>query len=39
VGYLLRYLLRWEMLPANRDCPRAGLLPEASALRLYVLQS
>lgn len=31
----VRYVLRWETLPANRDKPRTGPLPEASALRLY----
>lgn len=30
-----RFVLRWETLPANRDRPRTGPLPEASALRLY----
>lgn len=30
-----RYVLRWETLPANRDRPRTGPLPEASVLRLY----
>lgn len=30
----VRYLLRWATLPANRDRPRTGPLPEASALRL-----
>ena len=38
-GYSLdpavRYLLRWETLPAHRDRPRTGPLPEPSALRLY----
>ncbi|MFZ1756239.1 MAG: BNR repeat-containing protein [Caldilineaceae bacterium] len=31
----VRYLLRWETLPAHRDRPRTGPLPEPSALRLY----
>lgn len=30
-----RFVLRWETLPANRDRPRTGPLPEASVLRLY----
>lgn len=33
----VRYVLRWETLPANRDRPRTGQLPEASSLRLYVV--
>lgn len=35
----VRYLLRWETLPANRDRPRTGPLPEASVLRLYTLRN
>jgi hypothetical protein len=33
----VRYLLRWETLPANRDRPRDGDLPPSSKLRLYKL--
>ena len=33
----VRYLLRWETLPANRDRPRTGPLPGPSALRLYTI--
>lgn len=35
----VHHLLRWETLPANRDRPRAGPLPEPSVLRLYTLQN
>jgi hypothetical protein len=34
-----KYLLRWETLPANRDRPRQGPLPQPSMLRLYQLGS
>lgn len=30
----IRYLLRWETLPANRDLPREGPLPGPSMLKL-----
>ena len=33
----VRYILRWEALPANRDRPRPGEPPKPSMLRLYVL--
>lgn len=33
----VRYLLRWETLPAHRDRPREGNLPSPSSLRLYKL--
>jgi len=33
----VRYILRWETLPPNRDRPRKGPLPEPSMLRLYKL--
>lgn len=32
-----QYMLRWEALPANRDQPREGPLPEPTPLRLYKL--
>jgi len=35
----VRYLLRWETLPANRDHKPDGLLPEPSALRVYELRT
>ncbi len=35
----VRYVLRWETLPENRDRPRTGELPPPSALRLYKLRS
>lgn len=35
----IRYVLRWETLPANRDKPRQGPLPEPSMLRLYGLHA
>ena len=31
----VKYCLRWETLPPNRDRPRKGPLPEPSMLRLY----
>jgi hypothetical protein len=31
----VRYMLRWEALPANRDRPRPEPLPPPSTLRLY----
>ena len=34
----VRYVLRWETLPANRDRPREGPLPEPSMLRVYELR-
>ena len=34
----VRYLLRWESLPPNRDQPYAGDLPKPSMLRLYKLR-
>ena len=34
----VRYTLRWEALPANRDLPRSGELPPPSMLRLYSLK-
>ena len=33
----VRYVLRWETLPSNRDRPRPGPLPPPSMLRLYKL--
>ena len=33
----VRYVIRWETLPPNRDRPREGSLPEPSMLRLYKL--
>ena len=33
----VRYLLRWETLPSNRDRPRPGEPPPPSMLRLYKL--
>jgi len=33
----VRYLLRWETLPTNRDRPHAGQAPKPSMLRLYKL--
>ncbi len=33
----LRYALSWETLPANRDRPREGKLPEPSMLKLCTL--
>ncbi|MBA4150009.1 MAG: BNR-4 repeat-containing protein [Verrucomicrobia bacterium] len=30
-----RYVMRWETLPANRDRPRQGDLPEPSLLKIY----
>jgi hypothetical protein len=33
-----RYRLRWETLDYNRDKARDGALPEASTLRIYMLQ-
>ncbi|MBN1417237.1 MAG: BNR repeat-containing protein [Planctomycetes bacterium] len=33
----VRYTLRWETLPVNRDRPRSGPLPEPSMLRVYEL--
>ncbi|AHF90862.1 hypothetical protein OPIT5_12240 [Opitutaceae bacterium TAV5] len=35
----LRYVLRWETLPVNRDRPREGPPPEPSALELIVLET
>lgn len=35
----LRYLLRWEALPVNRDLPHEGPLPEPSTLELVVIQT
>jgi hypothetical protein len=35
----VRYLIRWETLPANRDRPRPEPPPEPSMLRLYKLRS
>lgn len=34
-----RYVLRWETLPPNRDCPRTGELPENSSLMLYKIRN
>ncbi|MGO8748705.1 MAG: BNR repeat-containing protein [Thermoguttaceae bacterium] len=34
----VRYVLRWEMLPSNRDRPRPGPLPPPTMLRLYQLE-
>lgn len=34
----IRYLLRWETLPANRDRPHPGDPPPPSMLRVYRLQ-
>jgi len=34
----VRYILRWETLPSNRDRPRPGELPPASRLRVYKLR-
>ncbi len=31
----VRYLLRWETLPSNRDRPRSGPLPPPTMLRLH----
>lgn len=33
----VRYVLRWETLPANRDKPREGTPPPPSPMRLYKL--
>lgn len=33
----VRYVLRWETLPSNRDRPRSGPLPPPSQLRLFKL--
>jgi len=33
----VRYVLRWETLPSNRDRPRPGPLPPPSQLRVYRL--
>lgn len=33
----VRFLLRWETLPANRDRPRTGKLPPPSKLKLFEL--
>jgi len=33
----VRYIIRWETLPPNRDRRREGPLPEPSVLRLYKL--
>ncbi|MEN6492643.1 MAG: hypothetical protein ABFD16_00005, partial [Thermoguttaceae bacterium] len=33
----VRYLLRWETLPPNRDRPRPGDPPPPSMLRVYRL--
>jgi hypothetical protein len=33
----VRYMIRWEALPPNRDRRREGPLPEPSVLRLYKL--
>ena len=35
----VRYLLRWEALPPNRDKPREGEIPPPSMLRVYKLSS
>lgn len=35
----VRYVLRWETLPQNRDRPREGPLPAPTMLRLYKLRS
>lgn len=37
-GVAVRYLLRWETLPAFRDRPRKTPLPDPSMLRLYELR-
>jgi hypothetical protein len=34
----VRYVLRWETLPSNRDRPRSGPLPPPTMLRLYQLE-
>lgn len=34
----IRYVLRWETLPSNRDRPRSPPLPPPSMLRLYELE-
>jgi hypothetical protein len=34
-----QYVLRWETLPANRDEPRTGPLPEPSLLQVYLLET
>ena len=36
-GPKVRYVLRWETLPSNRDRPRPGPLPPPTMLRLYQL--
>jgi len=35
----VRYIIRWETLPPNRDRPTEGPLPEPSMLRLYKLRT
>jgi hypothetical protein len=35
----IRYVLRWETLPHNRDRPRTGPLPMPGVLRLYKLKA
>lgn len=34
----VRYYVRWETLPVNRDRPRRGKIPEPSTLMLYELK-
>jgi len=34
----VRFVLRWETLPANRDRPRPGPLPPPTMLRVYELR-
>ena len=34
---MIHYVLRWETLPANRDQPRSGALPEPSTLQVYAV--
>ncbi len=35
----VRYWLRWETLPSNRDKPRSGPLPDPTMLRVYKIVS